>query len=122
MSTAPRSDPTPEGVIDSEDKLKEAAAKGGEWKLTKDFTVSSDVVVTADSLVINGNGHKITRNNGDYHDQIIKVSNHKSLAINDVKMESTNGRCFQVNTYARLDVSKCTLISYGDLWLLTLMI
>lgn len=104
--------------IGNEAKLKTAAKDGGtKWKLKKDFNVTSDITVTCGSLTINGKGHTITRTNGDYNSAILKVSNHKNLKLDNIKMNNTIGRCITVNTYAQLIIGEggaSTLTSAGD--------
>ena len=104
-------------AIDSESRLKEAAAQGGAWELTKDITVSSYILVSKD-LTINGNGHKITRENGaiDGPAENIFVVDHKvKLTLNNTTLNAVNCQCIRVRTSADLVIDhRCILTSKGD--------
>ncbi len=105
--------------IDKESKLVKAASEGGtKWKLTKDITVSQQIVVKCSKeLIIDGNNHTIKRENGELQEAVIKVSNNNVLNIGKVTISSSKGRCFTVNTNAKLIIGEtgaCKLGSYGD--------
>lgn len=104
--------------ISTESDLINAAKTGGDkWTLEKDITANSEIILTSDSLKIDGKGHTITRTNGDKKSAIFKIDNYKSLKLDNIKMKNTAGRCLTANTHSNAIIGEggaCNLESLGD--------
>ena len=103
--------------ISNETKLQQAAREGGDkWKLTKNIPVSSYVLVEKD-LTINGNGHKITRENGEINgpaENIFVVDHAKTLTLKNMTLKAMKCQGIRVRTSAMLNLEACTVETNGD--------